>query len=283
MELLTSIDQAKQCVYGWKAHGCSIALVPTMGFLHDGHASLIKAARKACDKVVVSVFVNPTQFAPGEDFDAYPRDMQADSALCERLGVDAIFYPQADEMFVNQRAYCFVEQLTSSMEGAARPIHFRGVCTVVCKLFHIIAPDVAFFGEKDAQQLAIIKRMVRDLNFDIRIVGMPIVRESDGLAKSSRNTYLSPEGRRAACVLYRAICKGKSLIAAGMPADDLYAAMKAVCAQEPLCSLEYICLVDADTMQEIPVVAGNVVCCMAARIQNVRLIDNFWWHEHAEQ
>ena len=145
MELFTSIDQAKQCVRAWKAQGLSIALVPTMGFLHDGHASLITAARKTCDKVVVSVFVNPTQFAPGEDFDAYPRDMQADSALCERLGVDAIFHPQADEMFVNQRAYCFVEQLTSSMEGAARPIHFRGVCTVVCKLFHIIAPDVAFF------------------------------------------------------------------------------------------------------------------------------------------
>lgn len=190
--------------------GLTVGLVPTMGYLHEGHQSLMEKAKKENDKVVVSIFVNPIQFGPNEDFASYPRDLEKDAALCERIGVDLIFHPEAEEMYEKDFCtYVDMDGLTKELCGKSRPTHFRGVQTVVSKLFHIIPADRAYFGQKDAQQLAVIKRMVRDLSMDIEIVGCPIVREEDGLAKSSRNTYLNQEERKAALVLNRSLAEGK--------------------------------------------------------------------------
>lgn len=275
MQIAYTVEEAKQITRAWKAEGNTIGLVPTMGYLHDGHASLIKKARENNDKVVVSVFLNPIQFAEGEDLDKYPRDFEHDCQLCESLGADLVFHPEPSEMYKNQQTYVNMGLLTESMDGLARPIHFRGVCTVLTKLFHIMAPDNAYFGQKDAQQLAIVKKMVYDLNFDVKITGCPIVREDDGLAKSSRNTYLSPEERSAAVVLSRSIKRGQEVIREGMASADLVAAMMEVLDAEPMADTEYVKVVDALTMQPVDVIDRDVLVAMAVHIGATRLIDNF--------
>ena len=278
MQIARTVEEAKQITRAWKRNGETIGLVPTMGYLHEGHASLIERARKENDHVVVSVFLNPTQFAPNEDLESYPRDFDRDCALCEKIGADLVFHPEPEEMYHDPHAFVNIDLLSSTMDGAARPIHFRGVCTVVSKLFNIMQPDNAYFGQKDAQQLAIVKKMAADLNFDVKVNGCPIVREADGLAKSSRNTYLSAEERAAAPILFKAIQKGQEIIEPGMRAADLEAAMKDVLASEPLTNTEYVTAVDALTMQPVETIDRDVLVAMAVRIGTTRLIDNFSYH-----
>lgn len=278
MQIARTVEEAKQITRAWKRNGETIGLVPTMGYLHEGHASLIERARKENDRVVVSVFLNPTQFAPNEDLESYPRDFDRDCALCEKIGADLVFHPEPEEMYHDPHAFVNIDLLSSTMDGAARPIHFRGVCTVVSKLFNIMQPDNAYFGQKDAQQLAIVKKMATDLNFDVKVNGCPIVREDDGLAKSSRNTYLSAEERAAAPILFKAIQKGQEVIEPGMRAADLEAAMKDVLASEPLANTEYVTAVDALTMQPVETIDRDVLVAMAVRIGTTRLIDNFSYH-----
>lgn len=278
MQIARTVEEAKQITRAWKRNGETIGLVPTMGYLHEGHASLIERARKENDRVVVSVFLNPTQFAPNEDLESYPRDFDRDCALCEKIGADLVFHPEPEEMYHDPHAFVNIDLLSSTMDGAARPIHFRGVCTVVSKLFNIMQPDNAYFGQKDAQQLAIVKKMAADLNFDVKVNGCPIVREADGLAKSSRNTYLSAEERAAAPILFKAIQKGQEIIEPGMRAADLEAAMKDVLASEPLANTEYVTAVDALTMQPVEAIDRDVLVAMAVRIGTTRLIDNFSYH-----
>lgn len=275
MEIATTIKEVRDYIHAWKKEGCTVGLVPTMGYLHEGHASLIRRCREENDKVVVSVFVNPTQFGPNEDLEAYPRDFARDSALCESLGADLIFHPEPEEMYHSACAYVSIETLSETLCGKTRPIHFRGVCTVVSKLFNIVQPDTAYFGQKDAQQLAIIKKMVQDLNFDIRIVGCPIIREEDGLAKSSRNTYLNAAERQAALCLSRAVRKGQSLIRTGCSSEEVLAPMRAVIEAEPLARIDYVSMVDALTMQPVDTVKTDVLVAMAVYIGKTRLIDNF--------
>ncbi len=211
MNIVSTINEVRKQVKEWRKQGLSVGLVPTMGYLHEGHKSLIDAAVKGNDKVVVSVFVNPTQFAPGEDLETYPRDLDRDAALCEQAGAALIFHPEPSEMYHRDYStYVDMRTLTQGLCGKTRPTHFSGVCTVVSKLFHIVQPDRAYFGQKDAQQLAVIRHMVEDLNFDIKIIGCPIIREEDGLAKSSRNTYLNEEERKQAVILNRALQKGRN-------------------------------------------------------------------------
>ena len=278
MQIARTVEEAKQITRAWKRNGETIGLVPTMGYLHEGHASLIERARKENDRVVVSVFLNPTQFAPNEDLESYPRDFDRDCALCEKIGADLVFHPEPEEMYHDPHAFVNIDLLSSTMDGAARPIHFRGVCTVVSKLFNIMQPDNAYFGQKDAQQLAIVKKMAADLNFDVKVNGCPIVREADGLAKSSRNTYLSAEERAAAPILFKAIQKGQEIIEPGMRAADLEAAMKDMLASEPLTNTEYVTAVDALTMQPVETIDRDVLVAMAVRIGTTRLIDNFSYH-----
>lgn len=275
MQVAKTISEARTIIKAWKKEGLTVGLVPTMGFLHEGHGSLIKKCREQNDKVVVSVFVNPTQFGPNEDLAAYPRDFERDSALCESLGADLIFHPEPEEMYTDPCAFVSIEKLSTHLCGKTRPIHFRGVCTVVSKLFHIVTPDRAYFGEKDAQQLAIIRKMVKDLNFDIEIVGCPIVREADGLAKSSRNTYLSKEERQAALCLSRSVAKGKEIIKTGMQAEELLKEMKAVIEAEPMAKIDYVSAVDALTMEPVETIDRDVLVAMAVYIGKTRLIDNF--------
>ena len=216
MRVEGTVNAVKEQVKEWKKAGLSVGFVPTMGYLHEGHGSLIKAARAENDKVVVSIFVNPMQFGPTEDLASYPRDLAKDSALCESLGVDMIFHPEPEEMYhSNFSSYVDMSVLTEELCGLSRPVHFRGVCTVVNKLFNIVQPDRAYFGQKDAQQLAIIKHMVDDLNMNVEVIGCPIIREEDGLAKSSRNTYLSEEERKAALVLSKSIALGRKMVEDG--------------------------------------------------------------------
>ena len=278
MQIARTVEEAKQITRAWKRNGETIGLVPTMGYLHEGHASLIERARKENDRVVVSVFLNPTQFAPNEDLESYPRDFDRDCSLCEKIGADLVFHPEPEEMYHDPHAFVNINLLSSTMDGAARPIHFRGVCTVVSKLFNIMQPDNAYFGQKDAQQLAIVKKMAADLNFDVKVNGCPIVREADGLAKSSRNTYLSAEERAAAPILFKAIQKGQEIIEPGMRAADLEAAMKDMLASEPLANTEYVTAVDALTMQPVETIDRDVLVAMAVRIGTTRLIDNFSYH-----
>lgn len=281
MQLIETVAGVKEQVATWKAAGLTIGLVPTMGSLHEGHESLMDAARAACDKVVVSVFVNPLQFGPDEDYDNYPRDIERDGAICEAHGVDVVFHPAPEEMYgPNYNTYVVMETLTDALCGASRPGHFRGVCTVVNKLFNIAQPDKAFFGQKDAQQLAIIKRMVADLNMNLQVVGCPIVREEDGLAKSSRNTYLSAEERQAALVLSRAIFAGEQAVRAGeRNAAVLKRLMGDIIAAEPLARVDYIEVVDGATMQPVETLGSSVLTAMAVYIGSTRLIDNFIYEE----
>ena len=278
MEIITTVAEMKARVAAWKAEGLTIGLTPTMGALHEGHMSLMEAARSACDRVVTSVFVNPLQFGPDEDYDNYPRDLERDAGIAESKGVDVVFHPSGEEMYPeNYNTYVVMETLTDTICGASRPGHFRGVCTVVNKLFNIVQPDKAFFGQKDAQQLAVIRRMVRDLNFGIVIVGCPIIREEDGLAKSSRNTYLSAEERTAALCLSRAVFAGQKMVEDGeRDAATVLDAMKAIIEAEPLAKIDYVKMVDFENIVQIEKIADEpILCAMAVYIGKTRLIDNF--------
>ena len=275
MKIVGTVKEVREQVKEWKKQGLSVGFVPTMGYLHEGHKSLMDAARKGNDKVVVSIFVNPMQFGPTEDLATYPRDLDHDAALCESAGVDLIFHPEAEEMY--EKDFCsFVDMtgLTEGLCGKTRPIHFRGVCTVVNKLFYIVTPDHAYFGQKDGQQLAVIKRMVRDLNMDIEIVGCPIVREEDGLAKSSRNTYLSPEERKAALILSKTVALGKELAKTEKDANKVVEAMKKNIETEPLAKIDYVEAVDALSMAPVEKLEGTCMLAMAVYIGKTRLIDN---------
>ena len=275
MQVTKTVEETRKQIKQWKKEGKTIGLVPTMGFLHEGHASLIRKCREQNDIVVVSDFVNPTQFGPNEDLEAYPRDFERDSKLCESLGADLIFAPSPEDMYHDPHAFVSIDTLSETLCGKTRPIHFKGVCTVVTKLFHIVAPDRAYFGEKDAQQLAIIRKMVKDLNFDIEIVGCPIVREEDGLAKSSRNTYLNDKERQAALCLSRAVKTGHEVIFTGADAQEVLNPMKAIIEAEPLARIDYVMMVDALTMQPIEKADRDVLVAMAVYIGKTRLIDNF--------
>lgn len=273
-----TIAQVRAQVKEWKKQGLTVGLVPTMGYLHEGHASLVDKAVSMCDRVVASDFVNPTQFGPNEDLESYPRDFDRDCALLEEHGCSMVFHPSVEEMYALDAA-TFVEILSDmprQLCGKTRPIHFRGVCTVVSKLFNIVTPDKAFFGQKDAQQLAIIRRMVRDMSYGIEIVGCPIVREADGLAKSSRNTYLSEEERKAALVLSKAVFLGEKLVREGeTDADKLVSEMKACIEAEKLAKIDYVSAVDAVTMESVHRIDRPVLVAMAVYIGKTRLIDNF--------
>ena len=275
MKIVGTVKEVREQVKEWKKQGLSVGFVPTMGYLHEGHKSLMDAARKGNDKVVVSIFVNPMQFGPTEDLATYPRDLDHDAALCESAGVELIFHPEAEEMY--EKDFCsFVDMtgLTEGLCGKTRPIHFRGVCTVVNKLFNIVTPDHAYFGQKDGQQLAVIKRMVRDLNMDIEIVGCPIIREEDGLAKSSRNTYLSSEERKAALILSKTVALGKELAKTEKDANKVVEAMKKNIETEPLAKIDYVEAVDALSMAPVEKLEGTCMLAMAVYIGKTRLIDN---------
>ncbi len=277
MKVVSTIAELREIIRGWKKEGASIGLVPTMGYLHEGHGSLVTAARKDNDKVVVSIFVNPIQFAPNEDLATYPRDLEKDSAYCESLGADVIFHPEPEEMYhKNFTTFVDMTLLTEELCGLTRPTHFRGVCTVLSKLFHITEPDRAYFGQKDAQQLAVVRHMVEDLNMNLEIVGCPIIREEDGLAKSSRNTYLSEEERKAALVLSRAVFHGQKMVADGeTDASVVLGEMKQMIEAEPLAKIDYVKAVDGLTMQQITEIKAPALVAMAVYIGKTRLIDNF--------
>lgn len=276
MQVTKTVEETRKQIKAWKKEGKTVGLVPTMGFLHEGHASLIRKCREQNDIVVVSDFVNPTQFGPTEDLEAYPRDFERDSKLCESLGADLIFCPEPSEMYHDPHAFVSIDTLSETLCGKTRPIHFKGVCTVVTKLFHIVAPDRAYFGQKDAQQLAIIRKMVRDLNFDIEIVGCPIIREEDGLAKSSRNTYLNAEERQAALCLSRALNKGKAAIEAGeTDAAKVRAIITEEIEREPLSKIDYVEIVDWNNLKPVDSTEGSILTAIAVYIGTTRLIDNF--------
>lgn len=277
IHIVHTINEVRQQVKEWRQQGLTIGFVPTMGYLHEGHQSLIKKAVEQNEKVVVSVFVNPMQFAPTEDLESYPRDLQADAVLCEKTGADLIFNPEPEEMYTN--GFCsFVDMNgpTAELCGKSRPIHFRGVCTVVSKLFNIVTPDRAYFGQKDAQQLAVIKRMVMDLNIPIEIIGCPIIREADGLAKSSRNTYLSEEERQAALILSKTVFMGQQLVENGLTdANELKERMKKNIETEPLARIDYVEVVDFNDISIRDTISDNTLIAMAVYIGKTRLIDNF--------
>lgn len=277
MKIVKTIEEVRAEVKSWRKEGLTVGLVPTMGFLHEGHKSLIDRAVAENDKVVVSDFVNPTQFGPNEDLESYPRDLNRDAALCENAGASLIFNPESSEMYADDACtFMDMNELTGELCGKTRPIHFRGVCTVVSKLFNIVTPDRAYFGQKDAQQLAVIRRMVRDMNFDIEIVGCPIVREVDGLAKSSRNTYLNEKERAAALVLSQAIKLGQNMAQNGEKSTDkIVNAMISHIKKEPLAKIDYVKAVDAVSITPVTEMKPPVLVAMAVYIGKTRLIDNF--------
>lgn len=277
MELITTIEEVRIKVKQWKKEGLSVGLVPTMGYLHEGHQSLIERAAGENDRVVVSDFVNPTQFGPNEDLDSYPRDIKKDVVLCQKAGAAILFYPSAEEMYASDCCtFVDMNQLTQVLCGKTRPIHFSGVCTIVTKLFHIVTPDRAYFGQKDAQQLAVIKRMVRDLNFDIEIVGCPIIREADGLALSSRNTYLNKAERKAALILNQSLIIGKEMMNAGeKDAKKIKQVIIEKIQTEPLAKIDYVEIVNAKTLEKVERIESEILTTMAVYIGKTRLIDNF--------
>ncbi|WP_075720775.1 pantoate--beta-alanine ligase [Roseburia sp. 499] len=276
MKIIKTIEELRPIIKGWKREGLTVGLVPTMGYLHDGHKSLIVKAVSENDKVVVSDFVNPTQFGANEDLSSYPRDIERDAALCEAAGADIIFHPEPEEMyFPDKCTFVDMDKLTKGLCGKTRPVHFSGVCTVVSKLFNIVTPDRAYFGQKDAQQLAVIKRMVRDLNFDITIVGCPIVREADGLALSSRNTYLNAEERKAALILNKSLTIGKEMIEAGeKDVEKVREAITKSLQTEPLAKIDYVEIVNSENMEPMEQINSSVLVAIAVYIGKTRLIDN---------
>ena len=277
MILARTVKEVKDQVREWKKQGFSVGLVPTMGYRHEGHQSLVKRAVAENDKVVVSVFVNPIQFAPNEDLETYPRDLEADCALCESTGAAMVFHPEPSEMYGDDfTTFVDMTGVTKELCGKSRPTHFRGVCTVVNKLFNIVTPDKAYFGQKDAQQLAVIRRMVRNLNMNLEVVGCPIIREADGLAKSSRNTYLSAEERKAALVLSKAIFLGEKMIKDGeRDGDKVLSAMTELIESEPLAKIDYVEMVKWDSIEIHHQIDGPVLTAIAVYIGKTRLIDNF--------
>lgn len=277
MKIVSTVEEVRAEVKKWREDGLSVGLVPTMGYLHEGHKSLIDKAVEQNDKVVVSVFVNPIQFGPTEDLATYPRDLERDAVLCENAGASIIFHPEKENMYFDDFCtYIDMENLTKGLCGKTRPTHFRGVCTVVGKLFNIVQPDRAYFGQKDAQQLAVIRRMVRDLNFNLDIIGCPIIREEDGLAKSSRNTYLSPEERKAAVILHKGLVKGEEMVRSGEKnSAAVINAIREIIESEPLAKIDYVEIVDFDNIQPVETIEGTVLTAVAVYIGKTRLIDNF--------
>lgn len=273
MLVVTGIEDLKRAR---AALSGSFGLVPTMGALHEGHLSLVRRAARECDRVGVSIFVNPAQFAPGEDLDRYPRNLERDLRLLEPLGVDLVWAPAPEAVYPpGFQTWVTVEKVSKGLEGAVRPSHFRGVATVVAKLFNLFRPDRAYFGQKDAQQAVVIRRMTADMNFPVRIVVCPTVREPDGLAMSSRNAYLDREERRAAPVLYRALCAARARWQSGeRDAEALRAAMKAVVQEEPLAHLDYVSAADPETLEELDHVTAGALLSLAVRFRHARLIDN---------
>lgn len=277
MKIINNIKEIRKQVEDWKNDGLSVALVPTMGYLHEGHESLIKKASEDNDKVIVSIFVNPMQFGINEDLSTYPRNIDRDSDICEKNGASLIFNPSVEEMYIDGfSTFVDLNNLTSGLCGKSRPTHFRGVCTVVSKLFNIVNPDKAYFGQKDAQQLSIIKQMVTDLNFDIEIVSCPIVREADGLAKSSRNTYLSKEERQASTIINKSLKKAKALIKSGeRDSKNVIDFIKNEISKEPLAKIDYVSIVDNNTIKNTKTIEDGSLIAVAVFIGNTRLIDNF--------
>ncbi|HAH18375.1 MAG TPA: pantoate--beta-alanine ligase [Eubacterium sp.] len=277
MEIIERIEELRSQIKAWKKEGKTIGFVPTMGYLHEGHKSLIDRAVKENDKVVVSDFVNPMQFGPKEDLATYPRDLDMDAKLCKDAGVDIIFYPAAETMYKDSfSSFVDMNTLTKGLCGKTRPIHFRGVCTVLAKLFNIVTPDRAYFGQKDAQQLAVVKHMVEDLNFDIEIIGCPIIREKDGLAKSSRNTYLSKEQRESAVVLSKALKMGKEMIEAGeVNPQKVISTIEEEIKKVQGTKIDYVEIVTWPYLETATTTKGSILCALAVYFDKVRLIDNF--------
>jgi pantoate--beta-alanine ligase len=276
MKIITEVEAMASLCRGWKEKGLRIGLVPTMGGLHEGHLSLVRAARAGTDVVVVSIFVNPTQFRPGEDLDSYPRDIERDMSLLENEKVDGVFHPQPEAMYPEgYRTYVEVHDFQDKLCGAVRPGHFRGVCTVVLKLFNIVRPDVAYFGWKDAQQVLVVRRMAADLNLDTEIVALPLVRDPDGLAMSTRNAYLSPDERAAARRLSKSLAEAEALIAAGeTDPQAVVARVRNVLAAGPKIEIEYVAAVDIKNLEPLDRIAGEGLLALAVRIGKTRLIDN---------
>ena len=276
MKLIHTISETREEVRRAKADGKRVGLVPTMGALHEGHITLVKRAREDCEFVAVSVFVNPTQFGPNEDFDKYPRTLEQDAAKCEAAGVDIIFAPSASEMYPQGfDSWVDVSGVTQVLEGEHRPTHFRGVTTVCTKLFNIVCPDRAYFGRKDYQQLKVIQKMVRDLNMPLEIMPVDIVRESDGLAMSSRNRYLSADERKAALVLSRSLATAQNMHASGeRSADVIRTALEQIISAEPLAKIDYVAVVDAETLLPIETLDSPAAVLLAVKIGATRLIDN---------
>lgn len=277
MQIVSTVEEVRKQVKKWREEGLSVGLVPTMGYLHEGHKSLIDKAVEQNDRVVVSVFVNPIQFGPNEDLATYPRDLERDAALCENAGANLIFHPEPENMYESDFcSFIDMDGLTKGLCGKTRPTHFRGVCTVVGKLFNIVEPDRAYFGQKDAQQLAVIRRMVRDLNFNLEVIGCPIIREDDGLAKSSRNTYLSKEERKAAVILHKGLLHGEELVKAGeKSAATVKQAITEIIESEPLAKIDYVEIVNFDNIETIETIDGSILAAVAVYIGKTRLIDNF--------
>lgn len=279
MKTAETIKEVRKIVNQWRKEGLTVGLVPTMGFLHEGHESLMKRSLEENDRTVVSIFVNPMQFGKSEDLERYPRDFEKDSRICQNAGVNLIFHPDPEEMYPSRFfTYTDMDTLTESLCGSKRPGHFRGVCTVVSKLFHIVSPDRAYFGQKDAQQLAVIKKMVQDLNFNLEVVGCPTVREADGLAKSSRNTYLSPEERKAAAILHKALNHAAQAIAGGeRDIAKLRSDMLEMIQSEPLAEIDYVELVDGEILQPLKTLEKPALIALAVKFGKTRLIDNYIW------
>jgi len=276
MKIISSISEMQNLANALRREGKNISFVPTMGFLHEGHLSLMRRARQNTDMVIVSIFVNPTQFGPTEDFDRYPRDEAGDRAKCEAAGVDILFIPEAKEMYPEKPSvFVTMEGLSDILEGAIRPGHYRGVATVVAKLFHIVKPHTAFFGQKDYQQCVVIKRMVNGLNMDVAIAVLPTIRETDGLAMSSRNSYLNAEERRAAATIFRSLSAAERLVKTGAnEPEKLKNKMQAVLQEEKGIDIEYIEIVDPDNLTPLTGVATRMVMLIAVRLGRTRLIDN---------
>ena len=284
MQVITRIDELKKRIRDARVAGKTIGVVPTMGYLHEGHLTLMRQARSEQKFVIATLFVNPLQFGPTEDYAVYPRDLARDSKLAATTGIDVLFAPTVDEMYPagNGKTLTFVdvEKITATLCGASRPGHFRGVATVVTKLFNITEADVAYFGQKDAQQVTVIRQMVRDLNMNVRVVAVPIVREADGLALSSRNQYLSPAERQAALVLSKSLRLAETMLAGGnREASAILAAVTDCIAQEPLAAVDYIAMVDPQTLLPLTQISGSALVALAVRFGKTRLIDNLLWEE----